>query len=179
MLADLVGPWSGQLLRHRPRTATRSVLDNTYLGLVDDNRWSARGVRAWYFASDIGVVTAEYGRHIGTELPEDHEERLERAVFRVAVALVRVLDLRDADVVAAMGAAPLADWILDLAATQAAAGHLLAQVPGLQGLVVPSVAFLDRPERFNVVVYRDAVAPAAVFGAPEHALDITLDATGR
>lgn len=179
MLADLVVPWSQQLLRHRPKGSRRSILDDAYLGIAADNRWSARGVRAWYFASDIGVITAEFARHIETDVPAGRSAHLERSIFRVSVTLERVLDLRDPAVVAAMGAAPINAWILDLGATQAAAGYLLAQVPGLQGLVVPSVAFLDRPDRFNVVVYRDAVDPAMVFGPPVFDFDITLAADGR
>ncbi len=179
MLADLVVPWSGRLLRHRPKGSSCSVLDDAYLGIAADNRWSASGVRAFYFASDIAVIVAEYARHIETDVPGGHADRLERSVFRVPVMLERVLDLRDPSVVAAMGASPINAWILDLAVTQAAAGHLLAQVPNLQGLVVPSVAFLDRHDRFNVVVYRDAVDPAVVFDTPEFDCNMTLAAEGR
>ncbi len=178
MLADLVVSWSGELLRHRPKASRRSVLDETYLGIAADNRWSAAGVRAWYFASDRAVVTAEFARHIEADVPAGYAVRLERSVFRVPVTLERVLDLRDPLVVAAMGAAAIHDWILDLAATQTAAAYLLAHVNGLQGLLVPSVAFLDRPDRFNVVVYRDAIDPATVFGQPAFDFAITLAADG-
>lgn len=166
------------MLRHRPRASTRSVLDDTYLGLADDNRWSARGIRAYYFSSDIGLVTAEHARHIALDLPGGNLERIERSVFRVPVVLERTLSLVDPSVVVAMGADPIETWILDVAKTQAAASYLRVQVPGLQGLIVPSVAFLDQTDRYNVVVYRDAVDPATVFGQPIHEADITIVSAG-
>jgi RES domain-containing protein len=177
-LSRFVAPWSGQLLRHRPAGSGHSVVDDSYLGQVDDNRWSVRGIRAYYFAFDRGVVEAEHARHVGADLPSGHSERLERDVFRVPVALERVLDLTDPQVVDEMGADPINDWILNLPKTQAAGSYLLTQVPDLQGLVVPSVAFLDDHSRFNVVVFRDAIDPAVAFGAPTFVMSITLEATG-
>jgi hypothetical protein len=113
------------------------------------------------------------------ELPEGQSERLARAVFEVDIRLDRVLDLTDLTTVAAMGAEPIERWILDLVATQAAASYLLAQIADLQALIVPSVAFLDRPERFNVVAYRDRIDPAVVFTAPVFVREIVLEGTGR
>jgi RES domain-containing protein len=178
-LGRFVVPRSGDLLRHRPKASARSVLDDTYLGQAGDNRWSTRGVRAYYFAVDRGIVAAEYARHVAADLPVGHAERIERAVYSVAVALERTLDLTSPKVVAAMGARPINDWILDLATTQAAGAYLLSQVAGLQGLVVPSVAFLDDHARCNVVVFRDAIDPAVAFGAPVHVMDIVLEAAGK
>ncbi len=177
-LADVVRPWSGTALRHRPASSARSVLDDTYLGQQHDSRWSAYGVRAWYFASDIGLILAEYGRHIAIDLPDGYSERLARSVYKTSVDLVRILDLTDPGTVATMGAAPINEWILNLGATQAAAGYLLEHVPDLQGLIVPSVAFLDQPARHNLVVYRDRVDPSVIFGAPAFVRDIVLEAAG-
>jgi RES domain-containing protein len=177
-LTDLVVPWSGVLLRHRPKASTRSVLDDAYLGMAGDNRWSTRGISAYYFASDVGLVAAEHARHIEIDLAGGHADRIERSVFRVPVGLERVLKLTDPVVVAAMGAGPIGSWILDLVATQAAASYLLAQVAGLQGLIVPSVAFLDRKDRFNMVVYRDRIDPGTAFRTPVWELDIALVAAG-
>lgn len=177
-LRGSVTSWSGDVLRHRPAGSSRSVVDDAYLGQVVDNRWSALGVRAYYFALDPGVIVAEYARHIAADLPTGHTERIERDVFRVAVSLDRALDLTNPSVVMAMGADPIGDWILDIMTTQAAAAYLLTQVPGLQGLIVPSVAFLDDRARFNLVVFRDAIDPRATFGTPVFVMRITLEALG-
>jgi RES domain-containing protein len=173
-----VAPWSGDLLRHRPKGSARSVLDDSYLGQVDNNRWSGRGVRAYYFASDRAIIVAEHARHIAADLPAGHAEKIEREVFRAPVSLERTLNLTDPRVVAMMGADPINTWILDLAKTQAAGSYLLSQVPGLQGIIVPSAAFLDDHARFNVVVYRNAIDPGVAFGAPVFVMRIVLDASG-
>lgn len=135
-------------------------------------------MRAYYFATDIGVIVAEYGRHVEVELPEGRSERLARSVFEVDISLERILDLTDPRVVDAMGAEPIERWVLSLEATQSAASYVLAHVPDLQGLLVPSVAFLDHPERHNVVVYGDRIDPGAVFGPPRFVRDLILEATG-
>jgi RES domain-containing protein len=177
-LAGRLRPWSGDMLRHRPASSTRSVLDDEYLGQTPDNRWSQLGTRAYYFATDIGGVVAEYGRHIAIELRERQSERLERAVFRLPITLERILDLTDPATIEAMGAKPIEEWILSLSATQTAASYLLGQLPDLQGLRVPSVALLDHPERANLVVYRDRIDMAISFGEPVHVGDVVLEATG-
>lgn len=177
-IADSTIPWSGALFRHRPAASSRSVLDDTYLGQVSANRWSGFGIRAYYFASDRRVVLAEHARHIQRDLPAGRTDKIERAVFRVPVKLATVLDLTDPAVVAAIGSKPIASWILDVSTTQAVSRYLQQAVPGLQGLVVPSVALLDQPDCFNVVVFRDAIDPAACFGSPVHVESIVLTATG-
>jgi RES domain-containing protein len=177
-LASLARPWKGDGLRHRPKTSNRSVVDDEHLGQAGNNRWSELGVRAYYFASDVGLVTAEHARHIAIDVPAGHVERLERSVFRVPISLDRILDLTDPAVVAAMGADPINAWALDLRRTQAAAAYLRSQVATLQGLLVPSVAFLDQHERHNIVVYRDAIVRSVALGEPVWELDIVLDAVG-
>ncbi len=179
MLRDLVRPWSGRLYRHVAAGRRRSVLDDTYLGVARDNRWNEAGTPAWYFASDLAATVAEYARHIATELPDGVPERLAREVYRVPVTLACTLDLTDPVVVEATGAPPIADWILDPATTRATATFLLAQMPALQALLVPSVAFLDRRQRPNVVVFRDRLDPGSAFGKPVHVRDIVIEAAGR
>jgi RES domain-containing protein len=135
-------------------------------------------VRAYSFARDPGIVAAEHARHLAAELPTGGTERIAREMFQLHVSLDRVLDLTDPRVIEAMGAEALERWILDLRRTQAASSYLLTHVPGLQGLILPSVAFLDDLTRSNVVVFRDAIEPAAAFGPPRHVMDIILAGTG-
>jgi RES domain-containing protein len=178
VLGDLVGPWAGTVYRHVATGRRRSVLDDTYLGVARDNRWNREGTPAYYFASDLAVTVAEFARHIASELPDGASERLARTVWRVPVSLAATLDLTDPAVVEAAGAPPIGGWILDREATQATAAYLLAHLPRLQALVVPSIAFLDRRDRPNLVVYRDRVDPATVFGRPVRVRTIVIEAAG-
>ena len=130
------------------------------------------------FASDLAVTVAEFARHIAAELPDGASERLARTVWRVPVSLTATLDLTDPTVVEAAGAPPIGEWILDREVTRATATYLLAQVPALQGLVVPSIAFLDRRDRPNLVVYRDRIDPSEVFGRPVRVRTIAIEAAG-
>ena len=179
MLGDLLWPWSGSVYRHVAAGRRRGMLDETYLGVARDNRWNREGTPAYYFASDLAVTVAEFARHLGTELPDGTAERLVRSVWRVRVTLGATLDLTDPDVVAATGAPPIGDWILDRAVTRATAEYLLAQLPGLQALVVPSIASLDRRDRPNLVVYRDRIDPGLAFGSPVRVRKLVIEAAGR
>lgn len=153
------------------------MLDDTYLGVAADNRWNHIGVPAYYFAHDLGVVTAEFARHVAADPYPGVALLLERDAWEVDLRLQRTLDLRDPAVVTAMGAPPLRTWILDGVRTRAASEHLRTQTDA-QALIVPSVAFLDDPDRCNVIVYRDRVDLAVVFGSPRWAGHITLKTRG-
>jgi RES domain-containing protein len=170
--------WSGTAFRHVPAGSSRGVLDDTYIGRASTNRWNRAGTPAYYFASDVAVIVAEFARHIAVDLTEGARERQVRHLFAVDIRLARVLDLRDPATVDAAGAAPIGTWITDTAITQATASYVRAQ-SGVQALLVPSVAFLDQPDRFNVVVYRDRIDPAAVFGTPVLMRDLVLEAIGE
>lgn len=178
-LREHLRPLSGTYLRHVATGRTRSVLDDTYIGVVADNRWNEVGTPTYYFALDRGILVAEYGRHIESDLPDGEPERLERSLYKVEVSLEVVLDLTDPETVAAFGAATINDWILELATTQKTATYLLAQLPELQGLVVPSVAFLDHHERYNVVIFGDRIDSRSTFGMPAHLGDLVIEGVGK
>ena len=173
-LDQVVAQWSGTGIRHVAAGRSRSVLDDTYLGVSADNRWNRAGVKAFYFAPDLGVVTAEFARHAAADPYFGAPLLLERNVWSVDIRLDQALDLRDPLVIEAMGAPPLRTWILDPVKTRAASEHLRAQT-GVQGLLVPSVAFLDEADRPNVIVFRDRVDAAVAFGPPHRLGRITLD----
>jgi RES domain-containing protein len=122
-------------------------------------RWSDAGAPTIYLASDAGVALAEWGRHV----PLD-ERRQPSALWRVPVRLDRAVDLRriePAQLVRWCGAgdpAPpsLGDgpWYLDADRTRDLAA-VLRYVGRADGLIVPSVAFLDDHARGNLVVFVD------------------------
>ena len=176
-LGSLLHPWSGTGLRHVPAGATRGVLDATHAARSRRNRWNEAGTPTFYFASDIAVVVAEFGRHIQAELPDGQPERQARDVWKVPISLSRVADFRDPDTSASIGLSRIEDWIADVDRTQATARYV-RQHTDVQALLVPSMGFLDVPTRWNVVVYLDRLDPRATFSTPVFVRRIVLDALG-
>jgi RES domain-containing protein len=114
------------------------------------NRWSSRGQPTVYLAGDIGVATVECGRH----LPAFDHEAIERAYWRVELDAERMLDLRRDDVRMAIGVYGAADWLLDRRRCREIATRIRA-TGDCQGIVVPSVGFIDDPDRWNAVLFAD------------------------
>ena len=132
---------------------------------------------AFSFAGDIGVLIAEYGRHIEGELPRGEPERLSRAVWHVPITLERSLDLRDPGVIDSLGLPVIEGWIADRHRTQATVRFIRHHVD-VQGLIVPPMSFLDDPARWNAVVYLDRVDPRTAFDTPKFVRHLVLSALG-
>ena len=176
-LDSLQRAWSGIGLRHVPTGATHGILDATHAARSRRNRWNEAGTPTFCFASDIAVVVAEFGRHIQAELPDGEQERQARDVWKVPISLGRVIDFRDPAASASIGLSKIDDWIGDIDRTQATARYV-RQHADVQGLLVPSMGFLDDAARWNIVVYLDRIDPQATFGTPVFLRRIVLDAVG-
>ena len=176
-LDSLLRAWTGIGLRHIPAGASRGILDDTHAARSRRNRWNEAGTPTFYFASDIAVVWTEFGRHIQAELPDGEPERQARDVWKVPISLGRLIDFRDPAASASIGLSKIDDWIGDIDRTQATARYV-RQHADVQGLLVPSMAFLDDAARWNVVVYLDRIDVAAAFGKPVFLRRIVLDAVG-
>jgi RES domain-containing protein len=176
-LDSLLRTWTGIGLRHIPTGASRGILDDTHAARSRRNRWNEAGTPTFYFASDIAVVVTEFGRHIQTELPDGEAERQARDVWKVPISLDRLIDFRDPAASASIGLSKIDDWIGDIDRTQATARYA-RQHADLQGLLVPSMGFLDDPAKWNAVVYLDRINPQATFGTPMFLRRIILDAVG-
>ena len=154
-LDEFVRPWMGAAYRHVPDRAPFDVLDFRHAGLRPGNRWNVRGERTLYLAGDRGVALAEFARHYEEEHAADPARSVQRrAVFRLGVRLDALLDLLDP---AVLDQLPLADppaAFLDIAVCRAVAGRVRATTAA-QAIRVPSIAFLDDPQRWNLVVFLD------------------------
>jgi RES domain-containing protein len=111
------------------------------------NRWSADGEPTLYLAGDAGIALAEVGRHWS---PDDGPSRL----WQVRVDLAAAIDLRDEATRTAVGVPTDPGWFLDRERCQEV-GSRLRGLPRCDGLIVPSVAFLDDRSRWNAVVFID------------------------
>lgn len=129
-------------------------LDIPALAIADEpERWSDAGAPAIYLACDPGVLMAEWGRHLGSD------KGTRAGLWRVQYRLRRGLDLRRRDVRARLGVPEDPSWFLDADGCRDLAATLRYR-DGADGLLVPSVAFLDQPQRGNVVLFIDEPADA-------------------
>jgi RES domain-containing protein len=123
---------------------------DTLVTADDGNRWNLRGEPTIYLAGDPGVATVELGRH----LPRALDAPVESAVWRVRLSLERVLDLRRADVRAALHVPGGWQWLTDRRHCRELAGRIRA-AGDCEAVIVPSVGFPDQFDRMNVVVFVD------------------------
>lgn len=156
-VGDLVRPWSGTGLRHIPSGSPYGLLDFRFAGLATDNRWNDVGVAAVYLASDRAVAVAEFARHLA-DRPEPTRARLvRRTLYELDVHLDRLLDVRDPRLLRTIGLERTDQFLdRDLAAATA---RYLRELAGVEALLVPPIAFLDDPERWNAVLYLDRLGP--------------------
>jgi RES domain-containing protein len=121
------------------------ILDVASLTTQDGNRWSRKGEPTIYLAGDAGVALAELGRHWD-------EKPGEMGIWQLDLDLGHAADLRDASVRSDLGVPDDPTWILDRDRCRTFASELRSQGE-YDGLIVPSVAFLDDPARWNAVVF--------------------------
>jgi RES domain-containing protein len=153
-MVELAAPTDTQQVRRgRPLVTTAwcsgplaDVLDVEALVTTDANRWSDAGEPTLYLASDPGVALAEVGRHW-----EPGATR--QALWRMDVRFGDAVDLRRSEARAAAGIPDDPRWYLDRERCRDLARRLRAA--GCDGLIVPSVAFLDDLSRWNAVVFVD------------------------
>ena len=145
-LEDLVQPFGGRVHCHAPADRPFS---HAALCRPDDgrDRWGGPGLRTVDLAGDPAVALAEYARRREPGAPGDS-----RCIWTFRLGAVTVLDLRRTAVTDSLRLEPGARLFLDRHVSRATSQAIRAT--GLcQGLLVPSMAFLDRPERFNVVLF--------------------------
>ncbi len=169
--AAAVRPFEGDLYCHAP--ADRPF-DVEALAREDDgeDRWSAPGTSTIYLAGDRLVAAAEYARHG----PRD-DRGDQRRLVKLRVRGVRLLDVRDPAVQTGLGDEddPIA-WLDPDRARDA--GRRIREAGICDGLIVPSMAFVDRADVFNVVLFREAIAGplTATLGEPRDVGRIELSA---
>jgi RES domain-containing protein len=168
-LATLVRPFSAEVWCHAP--ADRSF-DLEALARDDDgrDRWSVPGLRTTYLAGDRAVALAEYARHASAADPEA------RFLVRLRARGVAVLDVRRSEVACRLGIEDLR-VMLDREVTRGLTARLRSRSAGWQGLIVPSVAFLDDPQRWNLVLFCERLESLGSFlDSPRTAGRIALEA---
>lgn len=162
-LDALLRPLRGRALRHIPARSPYDVLDFRFAGRGGENRWNEPGQPTLYLAGDEGVLIAEWGRHFATNRAEGlRQASVARAVFDLELAIDRVLDLRDARV---CGTLSIANAPYDFARIEIAraTAHFVRATSEAQAMLVPSMGFLDSPDRWCLVAFLEKLPadPAA------------------
>ena len=121
------------------------ALDVASLTTTDANRWSRPGEPTIYLAGDPGVALAELGRHW-------EEQEASIALWSADLSLAAAADLRDPRLRATLGLPSDPTWVLDPERCRMVAARLRSDGRH-DGLLVPSVAFLDAGSRWNAVVF--------------------------
>ncbi|HEX5826416.1 MAG TPA: RES family NAD+ phosphorylase [Candidatus Limnocylindrales bacterium] len=141
--------WDQPLYCHAP---TSEPFDPGALtsGRDGGDRWSRAGEPTAYLAGDAGVALAELARHHppgGT--------RVERRIMRLQPrprGVSGLVDLRDPAILRALQVPEDPRRFLHAEAARRVAAEVRLD-PRHRGLIVPSMAFLDHPDRPNVVLF--------------------------
>jgi RES domain-containing protein len=147
-LDDLVEPFSGSVFCHVPGDRPFAHAE---LARPDDahDRWGTSGCRTVFLASDPAIAVAEYARHRPPNAPAD-----DRRLVGMRLVAVMTIDLRRPACVERLTAGAPRGRLVDRETARAIAATA-RRTATCQGLIVPSMAFLDRPERFNVVLFAE------------------------
>ena len=146
-------PWAGEAFRHLPKGSPYDVLDFRFAGRATTNRWNYAGEPTLYLAKDRGVIIGEFSRHFEEKRTASlARSAVARRIFGLRLAVDRVLDLTQPDVRGALMLTDAPRCFLDADIARATA-HYVRQVSSAQGLIVPSMCFLDDPSRWCLVLF--------------------------
>lgn len=169
----LCGRFSREAFCHLPADDPFDV--ERLVSVGERERWTAADEPAVYLAGDVGVALAELGRHAPALPPDRRIER--RRIVRVRVSLERVLDLTRRETLEALRVSG-APW----AFTDPARAREIAAAARASGdcdaILVPSVAFLDQADRWNVVIFADRL-DGGIRAAIEDPMDVGLVEIGQ
>lgn len=167
MLSDLIEPWSGEAYRHLP-DGNYDVYDFSYTGLAANNRWNIQGEQTLYLAGGVDVAAGEWSRHYGAyklatqvrqtaPLQFDRPKQLaaktkRRKVYQITVKLNHTLNLCDRTCWQELSLKDAPNCFLDKKIARATA-QFVRQTTIVEAIFVPSMAFLDRMDKWVLVVF--------------------------
>jgi RES domain-containing protein len=167
MTAPAPRPWTGTVYRHLPAGSPYEPLDTRYSAHSRENRWNPAGESTLILSGDRALPAIEFERH----LTHDRNSGLaalylQRQLFAVKLRLQRTFDLTDPATLDALGIEGAPDCFSDRSRARATAGFL-RHARNADGLIVPSLAVIGDPARWNLLVFLDRLTEpldAAVLG---------------
>ena len=142
----------------------------------DDDRWNRPGQPTVYLATEPALALAELARHLE---PGGTAEPIRRRLLGLKLEIDELVDLRRPDVRAALDGPEAVEAFRDRDVAREVAERARTGRHA-HGLLVPSMAFLDEPERANLVLFVDNLGgdfPALVRDCVE-AGSVVLDSPG-
>lgn len=130
-------------------------LDPSFAAQTDQNRWNLRGQSTLYLARDARALSAEAARYADPRALDPLVVALARPrrIWAVTAAIDRVLDLRQAEVCAALGLPdPPYGFMRDRRRCQEIATWLRTQTE-TRAILAPSMALLDQPEHWVMALF--------------------------
>jgi RES domain-containing protein len=160
-LDDHVKPWSGDAFRHFPKAASINPLDFSHCGNNAENRWNVIGEQTLYLASSKAVALGEFARHLDTSRSTGVRAGIKpRSVARYSLSLTGVLDLRDFGVCRELGFGIDPESLVRDMERARVVGAFSRAMTRAQGLIVPSMAFIDSYKiNYCLVVFVEKLMP--------------------
>lgn len=153
VLNGFLKPWSSRADRPIPAESPFGPLDLRFAGRGRNNRWNRAGERTLYLASDRGVIVGEFARHVRHDrAPAGEAQVVERRIYEMRARVDFALDLRDPTLCDILSLTNAPACFLDRDIARAVSGYARYATPA-QALIVPSMAFLDQPERWILVLF--------------------------
>jgi RES domain-containing protein len=157
MLSDLIVPWSGEAFRHLP-DGSYDVYDFRYAGLSAHNRWNVQGEPTLYLAGSIDVAAAEWSRHFQFDRPQQLAAKTKRRkIYRFDVTLSRTLNLSQPQLWQELSLQNAPHCFLAQNVARATA-QFIRQTTEVEAIFVPSIAFLDRLEKWVLVIFLEKLS---------------------
>ncbi len=123
------------------------------------NRWNVLGEPTLFLAQEKDVALAEYARHFQVNRSPGLGKKVhKRKVYRFEVELSHTIDLHDRAVCKALSLTKAPGCFADKKVARATAAFLRNTTP-VQAIFVPSIAFLDAPVKWCLVVFLEKLSP--------------------
>jgi RES domain-containing protein len=169
-IASFTTPWRGTACRHIPDDSPFGILDMRFAGRARNNRWNRAGEPSLYLASDHAVLVAEFARHLQRDggLAAARVAQTRR-VYDLHLEIERTLDLRVVHICDALSLRDAPACFLDREIARSTV-TFLRRVAGIQAIFVPSMAFLDDPARWVLVLFLESL---------DHGLDSIVHSVER
>ncbi len=177
-LSDFLQSWQGFALRHIPDGSPYGVLDFRFSSRAKGNRWNVEGQPTLYLASEKDVALGEYARHLKIDRSGELTAQTQsRRVWRLELTLDLIIDLRTPQLWQELSLQNPPFCFLDIEQARAVA-QLVRKTTTAKAILLPSMAFLDKPECWVMAVFLEKLLSDPLHGDSSHfILSVTDDGT--